>query len=174
MERHDLSPFVDDHPDENFRRRYTFHARENYEQNKEMRFSAQRGHLEYGKWLIASMLAIHGGAIYAISSIRTSLPLSVSHNLVNAAVCHVFGICLIMVSAFMAWLNFQCAEVSYFKLSNPAMVYRTDTIHDEDERRDPVTATLFAAAISGILSWLAFIMGAAEVFRALRSISAYG
>jgi hypothetical protein len=163
------SPWVDHWTDESYRKRYEFHARENYEVLKELRVASQRGHIEYGKWLIASMLAIHGGAIYTISGLRISLPVgSDLSGLVNAGVWHVMGISFIMLAGFLAWVNFQCAEHIYFKRANPAMLYRTD--HEQYERKtDPIGATLYGSAAFGLGSAFCFVAGAAEVFRCLRS-----
>lgn len=130
--------------------------------------SAQRAHLEYGKWIVASLLAIHGGSLYALSSLRHDMPAGFdASGLVTAGVLFVTGIGFVMLTALMGWLNFQCAEVTYYRFANPAMVYRTDVKFPE-QRRDPVAATLYGAAAAGIISQMCFIMGAAEIFKTLR------
>lgn len=166
-----FSPMVHDWTDEKQRERYIFHARENYEQSKQLRLAAQHGHMEYGKWLVASMLAIHGGAIFAISNLRQGLSVADdSSGLIDAAVWHAGGIVFVMFAGFLAWLNFQFAEQEYFRRSNPAKVYRTD-IKDHESRFDPITATVFGAAVFGLLSGWCFVAGLSEIFRALRAIS---
>lgn len=144
------SPFISDWSAED-RERYEIHAREHYRLLNELRFAAQRNHVEYGKWLIASMLAIHGGAIYAINAVRNGrydLSEPARELLTHAAGWHVVGIMCIMLAGFMAWLNFQCAEVIYDDWANPAMTYRSD-MWPKPRKRDPVTATLFLAAAFG-------------------------
>lgn len=163
------SVWVHNWTDAGYRERYVFHARENYQESKQLRLAAQAGHMDYGKWLIASMLAVHGGTIYAISNLRDHVDPTIAGALISAAALNVAGIASIMVAGFMAWLNFQCAEMTYFRRTNPAKLYRTD-IKEEPQRLDPVSATLYGAAVSGIVSWLLFIGSAAEVFRALRSV----
>jgi hypothetical protein len=89
--------------------------------------------------------------------------------LINAGVWHVGEISFIMLAGFLAWLNFQFAERLYFRRSNPAIVYRTDVADDDDDRFDPVTATVFGSAAFGLISGWCFVAGLSEVFRALRA-----
>jgi hypothetical protein len=164
------SVWVHDWTDAAHRERYTFHAREIYESNKRLRMAAQAGHVDYGKWLIASMLAIHSGSIYAISNLRDHIGAKGAGDLVSAATLNVAGIAFIMVAGFLAWLNFQFAEKVYAKWSNPAILYRTGRANEE-LRFDPITPTLYGAAAGGILSWLFFIGSAVDVVQALRAVA---
>lgn len=96
------SPWIDDWTDENRRLRYEQHATELYNSHKEFRLLAHRSHVDYAKWLLASGLAVHGGALYAISS----LPEKTNHNinfdlLLNAALWHIGGIVFALFSGFM-------------------------------------------------------------------------
>lgn len=162
------SPFISDWTPEE-RERYQFRAREYYKLFNEMRLEAQRNHVEYGKWLIATMVAIHGGAIYAINAVNNARPQleeTAQSLLLHAAGWHVVGIVCIMFAGFMAWLNFQCAEALYDDWANPEMTYRSDR-WPKAPKRDPITATLFLAAAFGMLSAWAFIAGAVNAFRAL-------
>lgn len=64
-----LSPFYQDWEDKEAAARIQLYARELFDQYRFLQISSRAGHLEYGKWLIASLLAVHGGAIYAISGL---------------------------------------------------------------------------------------------------------
>ncbi|MER8845948.1 hypothetical protein [Mesorhizobium australicum] len=151
------------------RLRYEQHAREVFKQMGELRAASQRNHVDYGRWLIASLLAVHGGSIYAISGLWNSthkLPDSGIPDLMAGVGWNLFGIGFILVAAFMAWLNFQSAELHYSRWSDPAILYRTDHWPDE-AKTDPVTATLYLAAIFGLISFFCFIAGAMAVYRAI-------
>ncbi len=77
--------FVDGWSDEAERQRYVSHAREVYEDIKTLRAAAYQGHVDYGKWLIASLLAVHGGAIYAINAVRSAVRPDQLLGLIDAA-----------------------------------------------------------------------------------------
>jgi hypothetical protein len=125
--------------------------------------------MDYGKWLIASMLAIHGGSIYAISNLRDHIDAKAAGDLVSAATLNIAGIVSIMLAGFLAWLNFQFAEHLYARWSDPASLYRTDATNPE-LRFDPITPTLYRAAAAGVLSWVLFIGSAVDVVKALRAV----
>lgn len=147
---------------------YALHARMTYERLLADRHRSFQGHSEYGKWLIASMLAVHGGGIYTLMSLRQIFPPERGHDLIFAAMFNVAGIVLIMLAGFLAWLNFQIAEMQIGRWINPAMLYDTEQWPKEDGQSDRwVNFTLYAAAATGIGSWLCFIGAAAMVFKGL-------
>nr|WP_156939238.1 hypothetical protein [Mesorhizobium sp. LSJC277A00] len=162
-------PFVSDWPEAD-RARYEQHAREVFKQMAELRAASQRNHVDYGRWLIASLLAVHGGSLYAISGLwngSRKLADTAMPALVAGAGWNLFGIGFILIAAFLAWLNFQFAERQYFKWGDPAILYRSDYWPKGDERTDPVTATLFLSAAFGLTSFGCFVAGAMSVFHAL-------
>lgn len=148
---------------------YKLHHREIYDQYIIYRAASRAGHVEYGKWLIASLLAVHGGAIYAISTLRSSVKPAQIEGLISGASWNLAGIVLVLLAAFCAWLNFQFSEWLYGEWADPAMLYRSDHFPKPDEKYDPINATLFLAALFGILSLFAFISSAVDVMQALRS-----
>ncbi|TCN30364.1 hypothetical protein [Sinorhizobium americanum] len=165
MERDDR--FYDDWTNRNDAERAKLHARELYDHLRRYQEASQRGHLEYGKWLIASLLATHGGALYAISGLRTSVRGNQIGDLVTAASWNLAGVCLTLLAAFFAWLNFQFAEHIYHEWSDPAMLYRSDRWPKIVAKTDPVNACLFLAAAFGLLSGFAFLVSAVTVVQAL-------
>lgn len=167
--RHALSEtFVDGSSDEVERQRYASHAREVYENLNALRAAAYQGHVDYGKWLIASLLAVHGGAIYAINAVRSAVRPDQLLGLIDAAAWNLAGVVFILVAGFAAWLNFQCAQHIYDRWSNPAMLYRTDMWPKDVDRFDPVNATLYLAAAFGLLSAASFVNSAVGVIQTLK------
>jgi len=148
--------------------RYLLHAREVYDHLKISRAAAYQGHIDYGKWLIASLLAVHGGAIYAINSIRSAVRPDQIAGLINGAAWNLAGVMFILLSGFCAWLNFQFSERIYDKWTNPAMLYRTDMWPRDNEKFDPVGATLFSAAAFGLMSGFSFLASAIGVIQTLK------
>lgn len=129
----------------------------------EERKSAFQGHIDYGKWLIASMLAIHGGSIYTLMNLRTLVLETQKPALIWAAMSSVAGIALIMVAGFFAWLNFQLASDKIGQWIDPRMLYDEESWPQADAPTlDPIMVTLYLAGATGVASWLCFI-GAASI-----------
>ena len=61
MSEAENSPFYHTWKDRAEAERFQVHARELFEQYKAYQLASRAGHVEYGKWLIASLLAVHGG-----------------------------------------------------------------------------------------------------------------
>ncbi len=120
------SPFYDDVKDANQREREKLHAREFYDRVERLRAEAYSGHVGYGKWLIASLLAVHGGAVFAISGLRDSVRPDQLPGLIDGAAWNLTGIFLTLLSGFGAWLNFQFAHSTYEDWVDPAVLYRRD------------------------------------------------
>ncbi|KAA1176462.1 hypothetical protein FP026_27870 [Rhizobium tropici] len=164
----DDSPFVELWSDPKRRERYQFHAREWYEFLKQYRDHARQGHVEYGKWLIASLLAVHGGSLYALNALRTAVQPHQVVGLITSASWHLAGIFLTLVAGFFAWLNFQFAEMLYSARVKPIVVFKTDEWHQDQSTRDPVNATMWMAAASGLLSGLCFLFSSVNIIGVLR------
>jgi hypothetical protein len=162
------TPFADNWSDPAERERYRQHAREVYDKMKDLRSDSRRYHVDYGKWLIASLLALHGGAIFVISSLAKGDKPIGPGLLIGPAMWNLAGIVFILFAGCMAWLNFQLAERLYDRWSDPAMLYRRDMWpgHTED-RYDGLNATLWLAASAGVLSIWSFVASAAELRLAL-------
>lgn len=162
------SPFYHEWPNPNDRERYALHAREAYLQIKEDRRAAFEGHVGYGKWLIASVLAVHFAAIYCIVTIAPQTQGEVRVQLISSVAFNVFGIVAILLAGFFAWMNFQFAERLHADWSNPAMLYRNDQWPTyQPAMATRINATVLIAAGCGIASVIVFIMGAAEAMNAL-------
>ena len=131
---------------------------------KDLRADSRRYHVEYGKWLIASLLALHGGSIYVISTLADKGQPFAAKALIEPATWNMAGIVSILLAGCMAWLNFQIAEVHYDRWSDPAMLYRQDKWPGlKESKYDPVTATLLLAAAAGLMSIWCFIVSASQM-----------
>jgi hypothetical protein len=166
------SIWVDEWTDEQYKARYLFHTKEMYEQYKLYRNLSFQNHVEYAKWLVASLLAVHGGSIYAISSIRESVGQDQLIFLVGGAAWNLAGIVFTLITGLCAWLNFQFAESLFEDWADAAMMYRTDRTprYKMDNRKtDPIGATHFAGAAFGVMSAYCFVVSAVTVVSALKS-----
>ena len=117
--------------------------------------------------MAASFLAVHAGAIFVLSQLRSGASAELLEVLASSAAWHVVGIVSILITGFMAWANFQFAEVIYIKWAQPAMLFRTDLWPNDAGRFNPVAATMYAAVASGLVSLFSFIAGAHRVLAAL-------
>lgn len=152
------------------RERYQHYAKERYEFYKSAREMAYKANIDYGKWLLASGVAIHGGAIYAINSLKDPTRPQLLASLLSAAKWNCAGIVFIMLAGLFTWLNFQYAASLYHKWANPLMVYRTDQFPDDNaERWNWVGATRYFAIMFGTLSLWSLIASAVGVFSALQA-----
>lgn len=166
----DESVLVELWSDPKRRERYQYVARETYESIRRYQDFARQGHVEYGKWLIASLLAVHGGSIYALNSLRTAVRPDQIPGLITSASWHLGGIFLILLSGFFAWLNFQFAEIQFANWAKPLMIFKTDEWPQAVKRRtNPVGAALYAASACGVVSGLCFLFSAVDVISVLRS-----
>ncbi len=171
MDDPNKSIWVHDWTDEKTRERYLFHVREHYEKYKSYRDASFQNHVGYAKWLLASLLAVHGGAIYAISSLRDTVRPDQIDGLITGAGWNLIGIGCTLITGFCAWLNFQYAWSSYDKWADPAMLYRTDqspSSKNRESKTDIISATLYAGAGFGLASAFCFAASAATIISTLR------
>lgn len=159
------SPFIHKWENETARQIHELHAREVYKQLLELRIDSRRYHVDYGKWIIAALLAVHSGAIYVCSLLATAHKELVPKTLIGPVTWNLAGIVFIIFAGVMAWLNFQSAEALYARWTNPAMLYRADKwpVQDDSERFDPITTTLLLAVASALLSVWCLIASVVEI-----------
>ncbi len=168
------SPFVSDWTTAEDRERYIFHAREIYKSNRYMERASLQAHLEYAKWILASLLAIHGGSIYALSTLRNQFgekPEALGL-LAAAATQNVSGLVFTILTAAFAWLNFQALAKHYSQNANPAVIYRNDLFKPTPAKTDPIMATYFLSIACVILSLAFFIGSAVNAFKAIGLLDA--
>ncbi|MFC3165407.1 hypothetical protein [Ciceribacter thiooxidans] len=164
------SDWVHEWTDEGYKERYRLHAREVYEDAKALRDFSFKSNVEYGKWLLASGLAVHGGAIFALNTLATNGQAARINGILDSVAFHAAGIFFVLIAGFAAWLNFQYAATLYSRLANPSMMYRKDTWLDlGSEKRDPVGATRFLAMMAGLLSLWCLVASAVNIVQVLHA-----
>ncbi|MEJ5025954.1 hypothetical protein [Brucella anthropi] len=175
MDDPNKSIWIHDWTDEKTKDRYLFHVREQYEKYKSFREMSFQNHVGYAKWLLASLLAVHGGAIYGISGLRDSVSAHQIDGLITGAGWNLIGIGFTLLTGFCSWVNFQSAWSTYEEWADPAMLYRTDQ-HPATQRTgskfDLSAATLYAGAGFGLASAFCFAASAAAIISTLRTVSA--
>lgn len=166
---HDNSDFHDDWSDRQAAERYALHARELYDQYRKYHERAIQSHIEYAKWILASLLAVHGGMIYGISGLRSTVPQEMRIGLVGAAGWSLMGIGCTLVVGFFVWLNFQSVEQHYSRWINPATLYSRSYWPKNERRFDPIAATMLLSVAFGMLSALCFAFSATKIIATLSS-----
>ncbi|QXC50939.1 hypothetical protein KHC17_10405 [Agrobacterium salinitolerans] len=156
--------FYDSLTDTKYRDRLKTHNEELYRYYLNQEEWAHNGHTGYAKWLFASLLAVHGGAIYALNALRTSVPAAKSDFLIYAAAQNLSAIFLTLVAGLFAWVNLQLAELYYKDMANPKMLYRHDAY---PKPSDWIDRTLYASAICGTIAGLLFATSSVTVIMGL-------
>ena len=130
-----------------------------YEANREMhKFSIEmQGH--YGKWLISSLLFLHGAAIGGLLSkwAKDSPP-----PFLNALWWFVIGIILALAAGFAAWWNFTFLAQRYWEWADFRML-NDRAFWPKAEQSRAIDGTLWCAVICGVLSVVCLFAGAAFV-----------
>lgn len=169
------TPWVYQWDDPEEQERYRAHANEIYEQNKSYRNIAMQHQADLSRWLMASLLAVHGGALYLMSGINAQATPALKVALISIASWNIAGIVTALLTGFFAWKNAQYAYDRYDEWADPAMIYRYDKWpKDPETKTDPIGATAFLGAASGLVSGLCFLMGAADLLSALKDIPSKG
>lgn len=82
-----------------------------FELRKELLIVAQQKQYEYGKWLLASLLAVHLGGLFVISQAGEIAP-----RLFQASgACLIYGVATALLSGGLAWINFTVSALLYAK-----------------------------------------------------------
>ncbi|TQX88456.1 MULTISPECIES: hypothetical protein [unclassified Rhizobium] len=114
---------------------------------KEMLIETSKHQFEYGKWLLASLLAVHGGSLLAISQAGEA-----KQRLYQACGPYlIYGLASALLSGGLAWINFTAVHAIYFNF-----------VHQVAEGR-PAEAGKKAAWFSNVTFWLTPIVVAASL-----------
>lgn len=162
------SPFYEDISDERRKEESKLHAREAYEQYSRLRAEAFTGHLEYGKWMLGFLLAVHGSSLVANLALMTVMGAPYRPELVNGTAWTAAGICLALLAGLLALLNFQLRHEYYTRGLNPAVLYRSDQDPSEDGVWR-INFTQYAALLAVLLSTVCFAVCSAHLIWALRT-----
>lgn len=123
---------------------------------------------EYGKWLIASLLFLHGAAIGGLFFRATANSFTATGSLW----WFVAGIILALGAGFSAFWNFFIAAQAYHEMADPRML--DDPSHwPKGGKAWPIYLTLWLAIVLGVLSALCLPMGAYFANSALSASKAH-
>jgi cytochrome bd-type quinol oxidase subunit 2 len=133
-----------------------------YQTTKEILLQARSHQFEYGKWLLASMLAVHGGSLVAISQAG-----DVREKLYEASGPFlIYGLAASMLAGGTAWFNFTFASQAYSRW-----------LADLRQRREPETPkrlsvavnwSMYLAIIFAVLSLALFVTAALSAAKVLK------
>ena len=130
---------------------------------KEILLHAQQNQVQYGKWVLASLLAVQAGALLAIThtgSLAPSLFLAAGRYLI-------WGVVATLFAGGLAWINFTIATVVY------AQVLAAIRNGDEPQLRGPVVRVaqmiLYVAPLFAVTSLVLFVIAAHEAVSTLNS-----
>lgn len=142
---------------------YRFIAKEHYQKLLSQRDKSVQSHIEYGKWLIATLIVIHGGALVAISQVGDNAVEIYS----KSGAFFLIGVMSAMAAGFFAWVNFQLADVILSEQADAAMII-DHKYWNPDHKLEPwMTRTLYLSAFFGIFSWLLIGIGAFSVYQTM-------
>jgi hypothetical protein len=80
-----------------------------YQTQKEMLFAAMGRQFEYGKWVLASLMTVHAGSLFAISQAGTA-----KVQLYRACgPLLIYGVATTLIAGGLAWANFSFAAIVY-------------------------------------------------------------
>lgn len=116
---------------------------------------------DYGKWVLASLLAVHAGSILAISQAGEAR----AHLFKACGPYLIWGIAVTLVAGGFAWINFTCALWGYnryhFSLREGNGLPRLRAVEWA------VNLTLWAAPIVTIVSLVLFFIAAWKALQVL-------
>lgn len=114
---------------------------------------------EYGKWLVSSLLFLHGAAIGGLLfkwSGGSAPPY------LYALWWFVFGIVFALATGFSAWGNFTFAADLYNRWADVRMLTNRDH-WPQPSTSCAIKATMWIAILTGVLSTICIVGGAAHV-----------
>jgi len=93
-----------------------------YEANKESLNQSRAMMAEYGKWLVATIAALHFGGLYLVTN-APGIPIVEK---MSACWAFVIGIVLILLSGLYAFINWGTHTQVYYLARNPQMLVDSD------------------------------------------------
>lgn len=129
-----------------------------YQDSKRITFQLQG---DYGKWLIASLLLIHGAAVIFLAQ-DNELSTGV---LPQVFWWHIAGLMLALICGFTVWINWSL-HFSLYNSVDPRMIVSNDFWPTWDARTNGwIGRTHFIAIAVGILSALCIVGASIAAYR---------
>lgn len=133
-----------------------------FDLRKEQMTSSMQRQYEYGKWLLASLLAAHLGSLLAISQAEQA-----AAKLFAAAGFYlIMGVGTALCAGGLAWINFTVAAVVYYKLLESLVTGEPRPV--TTAVRITIGITLFGAAMCVAASLMLFFVAATTAIETLQ------
>lgn len=133
-----------------------------YRDHKEMQRATFDAAAQWGRWLLASLLLIHGGALFGLFTFLSSLagkPEALAQYQWTVW-WFVAGIILTLASGLAVWLNWSMHSDNHDGWANKAMLWDPDQWVGETRHDRRIDIAYWLAIILGIASALCIVGGA--------------
>ncbi|MBX9452651.1 MAG: hypothetical protein KL801_12590 [Mesorhizobium sp.] len=132
-----------------------------YEDHQKSKRHAFQLNADYGRWLIASLLLVHGAAVAFLAQnerlATTVLP--------SIFWWHVAGLLLAFLCGFLVWANWSFHARLYEDAVTPRMIYDDEHWPKFDDGTNSwINRTHFTGIIAGILSALCILGSAVQAY----------
>lgn len=119
----------------------------------------------YGRWLVASLILINGGALWGLFSYLGSIGLKADDlaSFVAPIWSFAIGISLAMCSGLAAWVNWSMHSENYRYMARFDMLWDPKKWVDDPPYTTAITFTHWASLIAGICSIVAALAGGAFI-----------
>lgn len=120
---------------------------------------------EYGRWLIASLILINGGAMWGLFSYLGSIGRQADNltPFIPPIWSFAVGIALAMCSGLAAWANWSMHSENYRHMARFDMLWDPERWVDDPPHVGAITVTYWASLIAGIGSMAAALAGGAFI-----------
>ncbi len=109
---------------------------------------------EYGKWLITTLVVLHGGALLGMFSFLDALAgrRDALAGYAYPVWFFVGGLVLALVAGFFTWLNWSMHSVNFSMRANVAMLWNSESWVGSDYYDKGITITYWTAIVLGFAS----------------------
>jgi hypothetical protein len=116
---------------------------------------------EYGRWLIASLILVNGGALWGLFTYLGSIHDKGDDLALFIAPVWSFaiGIALAMCSGLAAWVNWSMHSDNYANMARYDMLWDPNKWVDNPPHERGITVTYWVSVITGIGSMVAALVG---------------
>ncbi|SJM34610.1 conserved membrane hypothetical protein [Mesorhizobium delmotii] len=120
---------------------------------------------EWGRWLIASLVLVHSGALFGMFSLLNSAATQpTTLQAFKAPVwCFVVGLLLALASGFFAWINWSMHSFNYASQARYNMLWDPEKWIGDRRYVRGLDITHWGSIGSGLLSALCIALGAALI-----------
>lgn len=132
-----------------------------YDEFQKSKHHALQLNADYGRWLIASLLLVHGAAVaFLAQNDRLA-----SVVLPSVFWWHVAGLLLAFLCGFLVWANWSF-HAAIYQAVNPSMVYDEENWPKFDDGINRwISWTHWTGIIAGVLSWVCILVAAIAAYQ---------